>query len=141
MANLPTAPSAAVRKALEAIAEKRLGFDTLMTRRVGDYDFREVAVWSVEAALTEAYALGVASAKKAKVKANPRGAGLLHVRTKGGYVVLSFADARGANAAAKKLRAAGIPTGAPVRDRIMGCTDIYAGSPGQRARIIDIVRS
>ena len=141
MANLPTAPSAAVRKALEAIAEKRLGFDTLTTRRVGDYDFREVAVWSVEAALTEAYALGVASAKKSKAKTNPGGASPLHVRTMGDSVVLSFADARGANAASKKLRAAGIPTSAPVRDRLMGCTDIYAGSPGQRSLIVDIVRS
>ena len=79
--------------------------------------------------------------RRTKAKSNPGGPSLLHVRTEGPSLVLSFRDSRGANAAVKKLRAAGIPAGAPVRDRLMGCTDIYTGPPGQRARIVDIVRS
>ena len=43
---------------LARIAREQLGFPTLATRRSDSLDFREVAVWQVEAALREAYQAG-----------------------------------------------------------------------------------
>ena len=73
MPKLPVAPSARVKSEFEAIARRYLHFDTLEERRSDSLDFREVAVWGVEAALTEAYELGVKAGKasRAKPKANP----------------------------------------------------------------------
>ena len=49
--------------ALEAIAEKHLDFPTLKSRNFGSFDFKEVSVWGVEAALKAAYELGLAAGK------------------------------------------------------------------------------
>jgi hypothetical protein len=43
---------------IAAIAKEHLSFDTLGTRRSDSLDFREVAVWSVKAALEAAYKAG-----------------------------------------------------------------------------------
>lgn len=46
------------RNTIAEIAKFYLGFQTLATRRSDSLDCREVAVWSVEAALRAAYELG-----------------------------------------------------------------------------------
>jgi hypothetical protein len=43
---------------LEAIAKRHLGVATLETRNSGDQDFYDLAVWTIRAALEEAYAAG-----------------------------------------------------------------------------------
>lgn len=48
----------ALEKALEEIARKRLYIDTLEEQGSDGLDFHEVAVWSLKAALEEAYKLG-----------------------------------------------------------------------------------
>ena len=50
------------------IARRWLFLETLETRNSGHLDFREQAVWSIEAALIEAYEAG----RKAGVKARSR---------------------------------------------------------------------
>jgi hypothetical protein len=59
---------------LAFIANRRLGFETLETRRSGDDDFREVAVWTVRDALVDAFNLGVevGTSGGSPLKANPR---------------------------------------------------------------------
>jgi len=51
---------------IAAIAQERLGFDTLATRNSDALDFRDVAVWSVREALEAAYAAGMAAARATK---------------------------------------------------------------------------
>lgn len=46
---------------LEAIAAKHLGLDTLATRNSDSLDFSDQAVWSLEAALKDAYEAGKAA--------------------------------------------------------------------------------
>ena len=50
--------------ALAQIARRHLFISTLETQHSGDCDFHEVAVWSVEKALREAYELGRAEASR-----------------------------------------------------------------------------
>ena len=47
-----------MRKTIEKIAKKHLWIDTLDIRGLDSLDFHEVAVWSIEKALTEAYREG-----------------------------------------------------------------------------------
>ena len=49
--------------ALEKIAAQHLDFTTLKSRNYDGFDFQEVSIWGVEAALKAAYALGVAAGK------------------------------------------------------------------------------
>jgi|GEM_PF-6658909 len=64
--------------ALERIASRYMGFDTLQTR-IGPIDFREVAVWEAKDALEAAYQAGldavgstrVAAPKQPKSRRNP----------------------------------------------------------------------
>ncbi len=49
---------------LEQIARRRLGMDSLETRRSDRLDFHEVAVWNILAALQEAFEAGKAADKK-----------------------------------------------------------------------------
>ncbi len=51
---------------LAGIAEKHLFIETLETRNWDQYDFHEVSVWGVKAALEAAYAAGLAAAREAK---------------------------------------------------------------------------
>lgn len=51
-----------VTKLLTEIARKHLGFETLETRRSDSFDFKGVAVWTVKAALEEAYWHGIRDA-------------------------------------------------------------------------------
>jgi hypothetical protein len=51
---------------LLAIGKKHLGFETLSTRKSDGFDFREVAVWSVRAALEAAFAAGQRAAGQAE---------------------------------------------------------------------------
>lgn len=46
------------------IAKKHFDVDTLATQKSDRLDFHDVAVWSIEAALQDAYAAGLAAAKK-----------------------------------------------------------------------------
>lgn len=46
------------------IAKKHFDVETLATRKSDSMDFKEVAVWSIEAALQDAYAAGLAAGKK-----------------------------------------------------------------------------
>ena len=50
------------------IAQKHFDVETLATRKSDRMDFKEVAVWSIEAALQDAYAAGLAAAKKPSKK-------------------------------------------------------------------------
>jgi hypothetical protein len=52
------------QKTLEQIARRRLGMDSLETRRSDRLDFHEVAVWNIAAALQDAYEAGKAAAPK-----------------------------------------------------------------------------
>jgi hypothetical protein len=45
-------------QAIEEIARKHLGLDTLEVRNMDSLDFKEQAVWSIAAALREAYDAG-----------------------------------------------------------------------------------
>lgn len=49
------------RRVIEQIACQHLGFETLDERKSDSLDFRDVSVWSVEAALRAAYEAGAAS--------------------------------------------------------------------------------
>lgn len=49
---------------LEQVARRRLGMDSLETRRSDRLDFHEVAVWNIAAALQDAFEAGKAAAKK-----------------------------------------------------------------------------
>jgi hypothetical protein len=49
------------QQTLEQIARQLLGMATLETRNSDSLDFRDLAVWSVEAALRAAYEAGVAT--------------------------------------------------------------------------------
>ena len=53
-----------VDELLAAIAKKKLYIDTLETRNSNSLDFHDVSVWSVKAALEDAYRAGLAAAKK-----------------------------------------------------------------------------
>ena len=55
------APKASARQVIEQIARQHLGFETLDERKSDSLDFRDVSVWSVEAALRAAYEAGAAS--------------------------------------------------------------------------------
>jgi hypothetical protein len=52
------------QKTLEQIARRRLGMDSLETRKSDRLDFHEVAVWNILAALQDAYEAGKAASKK-----------------------------------------------------------------------------
>lgn len=52
---------AGARRVIEQIARQHLGFETLDERKSDSLDFRDVSVWSVEAALRAAYEAGAAS--------------------------------------------------------------------------------
>ncbi|WP_323034907.1 DUF6900 domain-containing protein [Pararhodobacter sp.] len=49
---------------LQEIAAKHFFLETLETRNSDSLDFHEVAVWSIRAALEEAFAAGQAAAKR-----------------------------------------------------------------------------
>ncbi len=51
-------------KALESIARTILHIETLTERKGDAFDFHEVSVWGLKDALSAAYALGLAAAKK-----------------------------------------------------------------------------
>lgn len=53
-----------MKEQLEAIAKRFFGFPTLKERKSDTLDFRVVAVWNVEAALTAAYEAGKAAVEK-----------------------------------------------------------------------------
>lgn len=57
---IETARSAAILE----IARRELGIDTLERRRSDRLDFHDVAVWTIEAALTAAYEAGRAAERK-----------------------------------------------------------------------------
>ncbi|MGX0879451.1 hypothetical protein ACSSV4_004160 [Roseovarius sp. MBR-154] len=61
-----TAPAKAPSDALllEIAAKHFYSIETLETRNSDRLDFHDVAVWSIRAALEEAYAAGVAAASK-----------------------------------------------------------------------------
>ena len=46
------------------IAKRHFSVETLYTRNSDGLDFHEVAIWSIRAALIEAYAAGLAAAKR-----------------------------------------------------------------------------
>lgn len=46
------------------IAKRHFSVETLDTRNSDGLDFHEVAIWSIRAALIEAYAAGLAAAKR-----------------------------------------------------------------------------
>jgi hypothetical protein len=48
------------------IAFRNFGLETLETRNSDNLDFHDIAVWSIKAALEEAYQLGLAASKKTK---------------------------------------------------------------------------
>lgn len=50
------------------IARDRLHINTLETRKLDSLDFHDVAVWSVKAALTDAYLAGMEKQKNKKGK-------------------------------------------------------------------------
>ena len=52
------------QQTLEKIARRRLGMDSLETRRSDRLDFHDVAVWNILAALQDAYEAGKAEAAK-----------------------------------------------------------------------------
>ena len=56
----PAAPEALIFE----IATKHFFIETLETRNSARLDFHDVAVWAMRAALTEAYAAGLAAATK-----------------------------------------------------------------------------
>ena len=56
----PTAPEALMLD----IAKRHFYVETLDTRNSDGLDFHEVAIWSIRAALIEAYAAGLAAAKR-----------------------------------------------------------------------------
>jgi len=56
----PTAPEALMLD----IAKRHFSVETLDTRNSDGLDFHEVAIWSIRAALIEAYAAGLAAAKR-----------------------------------------------------------------------------
>ena len=55
----PPATILAMREAVEALALKHFGITTLETRKRDSLDFYSVAVWSVQEALSDAFAAGV----------------------------------------------------------------------------------
>jgi hypothetical protein len=48
------------------IAFRNFGLETLETRNSDNLDFHDIAVWSIKAALEEAYQLGLVAGKKTK---------------------------------------------------------------------------
>lgn len=54
----------ATRTTFEEIARRHLFVGTLEERKSDDLDFHEVSVWGIEAALKEAYQLGLKEASK-----------------------------------------------------------------------------
>ena len=56
----PTAPEALMLD----IAKRHFSVETLDTRNSDGLDFHEVAIWSIRAALIEAYAAGLAAARR-----------------------------------------------------------------------------
>lgn len=56
--------SPALDAALEAIAKKQLGVETLERRNADSLDFHDCSVWSLRAALMEAFELGRREAAK-----------------------------------------------------------------------------
>ena len=59
------------------IAERHLGIKTLETRKSDGLDFHDVAVWSVKAALEEAFAAGQLATKKQHEKVMRGGGGYM----------------------------------------------------------------
>ena len=53
-----------IKLALSAIASNHLQIETLETRNSDRLDFHDVAVWSIKAALIEAFELGQQNSKK-----------------------------------------------------------------------------
>ncbi len=53
-----------VEQALSAIATNHLQIETLETRNSDRLDFHDIAVWSIKAALIEAFELGQQNSKK-----------------------------------------------------------------------------
>ena len=53
-----------VEQALSAIATNHLQIETLETRHSDSLDFHDVAVWSIKAALVEAFELGQQNSNK-----------------------------------------------------------------------------
>ena len=51
---------------LAGIAQKHLFIETLEERKRDSLDFHEVSVWGIQAALEDAYAAGIATAREAK---------------------------------------------------------------------------
>ncbi len=45
-------------KLLEGLAKKHFDVETLETRKMDDLDFYDVAIWSIKAALNEAFEVG-----------------------------------------------------------------------------------
>ena len=64
MAKRKSTPEAARDALILAIAQRRFFLETLETRNSDSLDFHEVAVWSIRAALEEAFAAGQAAAKR-----------------------------------------------------------------------------
>ena len=56
----PTAPEALMLD----IAKRHFFVETLETRNSDGLDFQDVAIWSIRAALIEAYAAGLAAARR-----------------------------------------------------------------------------
>jgi hypothetical protein len=56
--DLPTTALGQMEATLALIARSHLGFETLQTRRSDRLDFRDCSVWSIRAALVEAYEEG-----------------------------------------------------------------------------------
>lgn len=52
------------QKILEQIAQKHLGIETLKTQNRDRYDFHDLAVWNIEAALKAAFEAGQKASKK-----------------------------------------------------------------------------
>lgn len=61
-------------KTLTQIAQKHLHVETLEVRRSDSLDFYDVSVWSIEDALREAYAAGLAAGAKKTAKAKTHAA-------------------------------------------------------------------
>ncbi|WP_419798681.1 MAG: DUF6900 domain-containing protein [Terasakiella sp.] len=53
-----------IKLALSEIASNHLQIETLETRNSDSLDFHDVAVWSIKAALIEAFELGQQNSKK-----------------------------------------------------------------------------
>ncbi|MDP1655731.1 MAG: hypothetical protein Q8K91_12755 [Hylemonella sp.] len=57
------------KQTLEQIARRRLGMDSLETRKSDRLDFHDLAVWNIAAALQDAYEAGKKAADKKEAKA------------------------------------------------------------------------